>query len=1035
MTSLKKSLYSFLQEDERIFEFIQESAINGFWFVKLESPQEIYMNPKLYCALGYNLESIKEQPVSSPLDILSEEEYSQVLESVVTNSKSKASPQPLKISYHQNPNLNLEFNCQAIAIKDSNLKVTHILIGHMDCTNGPEKVLEYQKDLKRFEHIIEGSHIGTWEWNVQTGEIHLNEIWANMLGYTLEELQPITPEIWERMAHPEDHLKSEKLLEDHFKGITDYYKIESRFRHKNGNWIWVKDSGKVVSWTDDGKPKWMTGGHKDITQRKEHEILLTKYKNLLDKSNQAAMIGDWEVNLVQNEIHWSSVTKQIHEVPEDYLPVMEAAIDFYPKGKHRDLIEKSVKEAIENGKNYDIELEIITGNGNLKWVRAIGISEFENGKCQRLYGLFQDIQKRKDGERINHERQTLLETILNSIEVGIVSCDREGNLTLFNNATKEWHGLPVEKIPTSEFSNHYGLFHQDGETPLKTEEIPLIQALYSGEVSNKEFIIAPKNGNLRNIIATGSQLVGEDGNVFGAVVAMQDITNIKKTEKQLKISEAAFRGNFENAAIGMAILSERCEWLEVNDQLCAIIGYSREELLELSVFQVTHAEDLSSDIVLMREFINGTKSFLNKESRFIHKDGHIVYAILSVSVVKNDDGKPLYFIAQITDITPRKIAAQKLQEAIAKLEAILDSSTHVSIIGTDVDGKITTFNKGAENLLGYSRNEMLDNQTPARIHLKSEIIERGKELSKELNEPIENFQVFTAMARRGLHETREWTYVRKDGVQFPVQLTVTPVEDRGEIIGYLGVGAEISELKKVEKEIKSLLAVTSDQNERLKNFAHIVSHNLRSHSGNFAMLLDLFLQDFPDANDNEIMRMLKLASENLKETIAHLNEVVLINTNIDESLVPINLFTTTEQSIKNVAGLANEANVTIINNINPKMEVLGLSAYIDSIVLNFLTNGIKYRSLERDSFLKLDSKVENGYVVLSIEDNGLGIDLNKHKAKIFGMYKTFHKNKDSRGIGLFITKNQIESLGGKIELESEVDKGTTFKIYFKYEEN
>jgi len=330
---------------------------------------------------------------------------------------------------------------------------------------------------------------------------------------------------------------------------------------------------------------------------------------------------------------------------------------------------------------------------------------------------------------------------------------------------------------------------------------------------------------------------------------------------------------------------------------------------------------------------------------------------------------------------------------------------------------------------------MIGKESPAKIHLKTEVIQRGEELSRELNKKIEKFDIFRALANNDNHDTREWTYVRKDGVQFPVQLTVTPVKDENTIIGYLGVAAEITEIKRVEKEIKSLLAVTSEQNDRLKNFAHIVSHNLRSHSGNFAMLLTLFLQDHPEVADDEIMQMLELASENLKETIAHLNEVVLINTNIDDSLIPINIYKTTVQSIRNVTGIANDAEVEITNKIDPTHKVQGLQAYLDSIMLNFLTNGIKYRSLERQSYIKLDSKKDGKYIVISIEDNGLGIDLKKNEAKLFGMYKTFHKNKDSRGIGLFITKNQIESLGGKIEVESEVNKGTTFKLYLKHEEN
>jgi signal transduction histidine kinase len=104
--------------------------------------------------------------------------------------------------------------------------------------------------------------------------------------------------------------------------------------------------------------------------------------------------------------------------------------------------------------------------------------------------------------------------------------------------------------------------------------------------------------------------------------------------------------------------------------------------------------------------------------------------------------------------------------------------------------------------------------------------------------------------------------------------------------------------------------------------------------------------------------------------------------------------------------------------------------YIDSILRNFITNAVKYRSLDRNPIVQLSAKSENGYTILSITDNGLGIDLKKYGAKLFGMYKTFHDRKDARGIGLYITKNQIEAMNGKVTATSEIGKGTTFKIYF-----
>jgi len=247
--------------------------------------------------------------------------------------------------------------------------------------------------------------------------------------------------------------------------------------------------------------------------------------------------------------------------------------------------------------------------------------------------------------------------------------------------------------------------------------------------------------------------------------------------------------------------------------------------------------------------------------------------------------------------------------------------------------------------------------------------------------------------------------------------------------------SDITRIRK-EKELKSLLRVAEDQNRRLKNFAHIVSHNLKSHSGNFEMLLDLYIQENPEIENNEIVQLFKTASQNLSDTITHLNEVVSINTSLDKSLVFIKLQGVIDEVISGVSAIALESEVTIDNKVDKDIEVLAIPAYLDSILLNFITNGIKYRSEERTSQVVLSAIRRKDYIELSIEDNGLGIDLAKHRSKLFGMYKTFHPNiKNARGIGLFITKNQVDAIGGKIEVNSKINQGTTFKIYMKYEKN
>ena len=122
---------------------------------------------------------------------------------------------------------------------------------------------------RRLSHIIEATGQGTWEWNVQTGETVFNENWAKIIGYTLEELQPVSIDTWIRLAHPEDLVGSNKMLEEHFSGQLDMYDYECRMQHKSGKWIWVHDRGRVIEWDRDGKPLRMFGTHSDITEKRE----------------------------------------------------------------------------------------------------------------------------------------------------------------------------------------------------------------------------------------------------------------------------------------------------------------------------------------------------------------------------------------------------------------------------------------------------------------------------------------------------------------------------------------------------------------------------------------------------------------------------------------------------------------------------------------------------------------------------------------------------------------------------------------------
>jgi len=149
-----------------------------------------------------------------------------------------------------------------------------------------------QEEQWRLQSILNGTNVGTWEWNVETGETIFNERWAEIIGYTLDEISPVSIETWTRFANPDDLKGSNELLERHFKGELDYYELECRMKHKDGHWVWVFDRGKVFSWTDEGTPLMMFGTHQDITERKRAELALRESeKRFLQLSKHDALTG------------------------------------------------------------------------------------------------------------------------------------------------------------------------------------------------------------------------------------------------------------------------------------------------------------------------------------------------------------------------------------------------------------------------------------------------------------------------------------------------------------------------------------------------------------------------------------------------------------------------------------------------------------------------------------------------------------------------------------------------------------------------
>jgi signal transduction histidine kinase len=253
----------------------------------------------------------------------------------------------------------------------------------------------------------------------------------------------------------------------------------------------------------------------------------------------------------------------------------------------------------------------------------------------------------------------------------------------------------------------------------------------------------------------------------------------------------------------------------------------------------------------------------------------------------------------------------------------------------------------------------------------------------------------------------------------------------GKTKGFVIESEDITAAKSLAMELHLNNEVIVKQNERLLNFANIVTHNLMNYAGNLESTLELYSQETGAVEREELFNLLKDISTSFTSSLKALREVVKFQNHGSLPMQRVNLHSYVTNATEVLRPQINASNAVIKNYVSRDVYVEAVPAYIESIVLNFLSNTIKYRHSERRPEVELKSMVVGNEAVLSIRDNGIGIDLERHRKKLYGLYETFSRNADASGIGLFITKYQVDTMGGYIGVESEVGKGTEFRVYLR----
>lgn len=373
-------------------------------------------------------------------------------------------------------------------------------------------------------------------------------------------------------------------------------------------------------------------------------------------------------------------------------------------------------------------------------------------------------------------------------------------------------------------------------------------------------------------------------------------------------------------------------------------------------------------------------------------------------------------ILSTEDITERKASEKIIINSQKNIKSLIDTIDGI-VWEFDIPTAALTFiSKKVEKILGYSVKEYLSCPTFWEDHIYSEDKKWVLEYSASLNE-------------KGINHDYEYRMLNKKGEIVWIRDIINFVFENDVPVSSRGIMIDITKTKQAENDLSSSLDLVTEQNKRLLNFSYIVSHNLRSHSSNIESITSLIEFSESEEETLEMVQLLKKVTQSLNDTMHNLNEVVNIKANINIVSEPLNLRQYSEEAIAILTEQIAIKDVQIINNIASDVVVVYNPAYMQSIFLNLISNAIRYCHPDRKPEITIDFYTEKDKKVLQISDNGIGIDLNKNGDKIFGMYKTFSTNSDSKGIGLFITKNQIDAMGGSIYVESEPNIGTTFKIY------
>lgn len=741
----------------------------------------------------------------------------------------------------------------------------------------------------------------------------------------------------------------------------------------------------------------------------------------LKEAQTLGQIGNWELDLITNINIWSDEIYNIFGINrQGVTPSIESFLSLlHPDdvSHARDIIPQSFQTTEAGSFNS----RFIKKDTGIKHIYTEWKFEFDNNqKPVRIYGIVQDITEAKQADEALRKLESNLQTIFDNTSEGFILADRNGIVKAFNTKIAQTIFLNTEQ-EIKIGSSVYDFIHPSRKDNYKD----VLSKVFAGEAIQYDYSFERRNGGTKWYSFSINPAYNKLDEIEGVCITSTNITERKAAEQKLYESEIFNKGVLSSLSSHLAVLDDRGILIAVNkawDDFAKANGITSLERVAIgsNYFDVCKRAVENGDMDAAQA-LAGIQSVFKEETQYFemeypcHSPEQQRWFTLSAMSFGSDGQK---VVISHQDISVKKQAEQSLQQSQSNLKAIIEN-TDASIYSLDTELRYIAFNKLLHDNALQVYGIDLKIGDPVLGFLKKLDIEEANNWKEKYSRALKG-QTVKFEQKIAVDEYHQY-----------ISFSINPIWDNKTVVGLSCFIYDITQQKQELHQKEKMSNDLIQRNLDLEQFTYIVSHNLRAPAANIIACSEILQNEtITPQEQKELLQGLSKSAAALDFVIKDINNILQIKSEANEKKEVIIFSKLVHDIMLSVGSFIDKHRVRIITDFSEVDEIFSLKIYIYSIFYNLIINSIKYGKPNKSLLLEIKSKKENGIIILTFKDNGLGIDMETHGDKIFGIYKRFHSHVEGKGMGLYMVKTQVESLGGKITVASEPNKGTMFTIVF-----